>query len=76
MGLAATALDFQSLLLHGGKMRAARDEGDIGARFRQRRAKSPADPSGADNRNPHEIPPRLKKSLSDPRQDGAAGISP
>jgi hypothetical protein len=38
-------------------MRAARDEGDIGARLRQRRAESPTDPAGADNRNTHEFSP-------------------
>ncbi len=55
MGLAAAALDFQALLLHGGKMGAARDKGDIGARLGQRRAESTSDTSSADNRNPHRI---------------------
>jgi hypothetical protein len=41
-------------------MGAARDEGDIGAGFRQRRTKSTADAAGADNRNTHEFSPGLK----------------
>ena len=53
MGVAERAGDLQASALHGGEMRAARDEGDIGARLRQRRAESPTDPAGADNRNTH-----------------------
>ncbi len=60
MGLAAATLNFQPLVLHGGKMGAARHEGDIGACLGQRRAKSTSDTSSADNRNAHKIPPRLK----------------
>jgi hypothetical protein len=63
LGLAAAAFDFQSLLLHGGKMSAACDKADISARFRQRRAESSSDTSGADNRNPHGNSP-LKISPS------------
>ena len=48
-------------------MRAARHEGDVGARFRQRHAKSTADPAGADHRNPHGCSPELF-GLSDPVQ--------
>ena len=59
MGVAAGAADFQARALHGGEMGAARDEGDIGARFRQRRAESATDPAGADNRNTHEFSPWL-----------------
>ena len=55
MGVAAAAFDLQARALHGGEMRAARDEGDIGAGLRQRRTKAPSDPAGADNRNPHEV---------------------
>ena len=36
-------------------MGAARDEGDVGARLGQCRAKSAADSAGADNRNTHEF---------------------
>ena len=36
-------------------MRAARDEGDVGARLGQRRTKSAPDAAGADNRNTHGI---------------------
>ena len=57
MGVAARALDFQSLALHGGQMRAARDEGDIRARLRQRRAKAAANAAGSDYRNTHGIFP-------------------
>ena len=50
-------------------MRAARHEGDVGARLRQRRAKSTADPAGADNRNTHGCSPRPGLfALSDPVQ--------
>ena len=57
MGVAERAGDLQPGALHGGEMRAARDEGDVGARLRQRRAESPTDPAGADNRNTHEFSP-------------------
>src|SRR3981081_1407609 len=59
MGLAPSALDFQSTALHGGKMGAARNEGDIGARLGQCRAESTTDPAGADNRDTHGISPDL-----------------
>jgi hypothetical protein len=36
-------------------MRAAREEGDVGAGLRQRCTKSAADSAGADNRDPHQI---------------------
>ncbi len=55
MGLTAAALNLQSPVLHGGKMGAARDEADIGARLGQRRAKSTTDTTGADNRNAHQF---------------------
>ena len=57
VGLAAAALDFQSLALHGGKMGAARDKGDIRAGLGQCRAKTPSDAAGADNRNTHSVSP-------------------
>ncbi len=57
MGVAAWALDFQSLALHGRKVRAARDKGDIGACLGQRRAESATDPAGADDRNAHGFLP-------------------
>jgi hypothetical protein len=62
MGVAAGARDFQSRILDGGKMGAARDEGDIGPCLAQRRAESPTDPAGADNRNTHEFSPHLNAS--------------
>jgi hypothetical protein len=55
MGFAAAALDFQPLALHGGQMRAARDEGDVGSRLGQRRTKPAPNASSADNRNTHEF---------------------
>ena len=55
MGVAARALNFQAIALHGGEMRAARDEGDVGARLGQRRAKPASDAAGADNRNTHGV---------------------
>ncbi len=55
MGLAAAALNFQSLALHGGKMGAARDEYDVGTGRGQRRAESASDAACADNRNTHGI---------------------
>ena len=55
MDVAAAALDLQAGALHGGEMGAARDEGDVGARLRQRRAKSAANSAGADNRDTHQI---------------------
>jgi hypothetical protein len=55
MGLAAAALNFQSLALHGGKMGAAGDEDDIGAGLGQRSTKSASNATGADNRNTHGI---------------------
>ena len=36
---------------------AAREEGDVGSRPRQRRTKSAADAAGADNRDTHEFSP-------------------
>ena len=53
--LAAAALNFQSLALHGGKMGAACDEADIGAGLGQRRAESASNAPGADNRNTHGV---------------------
>ena len=55
MGVAARALNFQTLALHGGKMRAPRDESDVGARLGQRRTKTTSDAAGADNRNTHGV---------------------
>jgi hypothetical protein len=43
------------MVLHGGKMGAARDEGDIGTRLGQRHAETTSDAAGADNRNTHGI---------------------
>jgi hypothetical protein len=63
MDVAARALNLQTLALHGGQMRAARDEGDVGACFRQRRTKSASDAAGADNRNPHGFSLLLTSSL-------------
>jgi hypothetical protein len=57
MSLAAAALNFQPLALHGGKMGAACDEDDVGAGLGQRRAKSASNATGADNRNTHGISP-------------------
>ena len=64
MGLAAAALDPQPLGLHGGQMGAARDEGDLGARLGQRRAKSASDAAGADNRNTHGISLQIDMMLA------------
>jgi hypothetical protein len=55
MGLAAAALNSQSLALHGGKMGAARDEDDVGAGRGQRRAESASDAACADNSNTHGV---------------------
>ena len=57
MALAAAALNSQALALHGGQVRAARDEGDVGAGFCQRHAKSASDSAGADNCNTHGFSP-------------------
>ena len=57
MGIAARAVHSQALALHRGEMRAARDEGDVGACLRQCRAKSASDAAGADHRNPHQFLP-------------------
>ena len=51
--VAARALDFQSLALHGREMRAAGDEGDVGARLGQRRAKGAAHAARSDYRDTH-----------------------
>ncbi len=51
--IAARTVDPQPVLLHGGEMGAARDEGDVGAGMRQRRPISASDAAGADNRDPH-----------------------
>ena len=59
MAVATRARYLQANALDGGQMRAACDEADIGPRFRQRHAKSTADPAGADNRNTHECSPEL-----------------
>jgi hypothetical protein len=59
MALAAAALDLQSRTLHGRKMSATRDEGDIGARLGQGHAESAADSAGADNRDTHGYSPDL-----------------
>ena len=55
MGVAARALDPEALALHRREMRAARDEGDVGARLRQRRAESPSDAARANDCDPHEL---------------------
>ena len=60
MSVAAAALDFQPLALHGGKMRAACDECDIRASRRQCRTESSSDTPGADNRNTHDVSPRSR----------------
>jgi hypothetical protein len=57
MGLAAVAGNLQALRFHGGKVSAARDEGDIGSRFGQRRPERRADPAGANHCNTHEFSP-------------------
>jgi hypothetical protein len=57
MGLAAAALNFQSLAPHGGKMGAACDEDDVGTGLGQRGAESASNAPGADNRNTHGISP-------------------
>jgi hypothetical protein len=48
-------LNFQSVALHGGEMRAPRNERDLGAGLRQRRTEATSDAAGADNCNPHEV---------------------
>jgi hypothetical protein len=53
MAFAATALDLQAMAFHGGQMRAAGDEGDVGASLGQRHTKPAANTSGTDNRNTH-----------------------
>jgi hypothetical protein len=76
MGVAARALDFQANALHGGQMGAAREEGDIGPRLGQRRAKSPTDAAGADNRNTHGCSPQLNVLFGlDREADGNAGAA-
>jgi hypothetical protein len=55
MGVAARALNFQSVALHGGEMRAPRNERDVGAGLRQRRTEATSDAAGADNCNPHGV---------------------
>src|SRR5262249_305095 len=55
MGLAAAALDLEAGALHGGEMRAARDEGDIRAGLRQCCSKTAPDAAGADHCNPHQL---------------------
>jgi hypothetical protein len=71
MSLAAAALDFQPLRPHGGEMGSTRDKGDIGARFRQRRAESPSDTARADNRNSHRHSPLTRDlQISEIRRRG------
>jgi hypothetical protein len=53
MDIAARSIDAQPVLSHRRQMRAAGDEGHIGPRLRQRRAKSSADAASANNRDPH-----------------------
>ena len=55
MGVAARALNFQTIALHGREMRAPRNESDVGARLGQRRAETTSDAAGADNRNTHGV---------------------
>ena len=55
--VAARALDLQSLALHRREMRAAGDEGDIGARLGQRGAEAAADAARSDYRDPHATLP-------------------
>jgi hypothetical protein len=57
MGVAALALHPQPLALHRGQMRAARNEGDVGACLRQGRAEPASDAARADHRNPHQFLP-------------------
>src|SRR5947209_11160592 len=59
MNVAAGALNFQPFALHGGKMSAACDEGDVGAGLGQRRTETASDATRADNRDTHEIFPLL-----------------
>jgi hypothetical protein len=49
-----TAFDGKSVRPHGGKMRPARNEMDIGAPLREPRAEIPADPAGAHDCNPQD----------------------
>ena len=55
MDVAAVAANLQPLALHGGKMGAACDEGDVGTGPGQRRTESASDAARADNRNTHGI---------------------
>ena len=54
MNCLRTAFDGKSVRPHGGKMRPARNEMDIGAPLREPRAEIPADPAGAHDCNPQD----------------------
>jgi len=61
MDVAAGAQNLQASAFHGGQMRAARDEGDVGTGFRERRAETASDAAGADNRDPHGATPSIRR---------------
>ena len=61
MGVAARALNFQSVALHGREMRAPRDERNVSAGLGQRRAETTPDAAGADNRNTHYQSPACRR---------------
>jgi hypothetical protein len=60
MRVAARAFDLEAGAFHGCQMRAARDEGDVGARLRQRRTESAPDATSADHCNLHPILPTVQ----------------
>jgi hypothetical protein len=53
--LFAADQQFQSALAHGGKMGAARDQADVGARARKLHTEIPADRAGAVDTDFHEV---------------------
>jgi hypothetical protein len=54
-------------------MCAARDEGDVGSRLRQRRAKSATNPAGTDNRNTHGVFLRFNGQVIEARHPPLTG---
>ena len=72
MSVAARAVDPEAFALHGREVRAARDEGDVGACFRQRRTVSASDPAGANNRDTHR---RLRRHAMQRAELVAVGVA-
>ena len=75
MRVAARALDLEALALHGREMRAAGDEGDVGARLGQRRAKAAADAARSDYRDTHRtLPITIRPALQVATAPSASSI--